>query len=308
MAQKKGSRAALEERQMKRFHRAVRRSRAKRGEEGRRPDQHGEKAGGGDLEAGRSCMVPTSQPGDTQLQQPGQSKDQESTKPGQEEAATSAPPPGELPVPDVVIEKVPRRTRKKSYSEATLESAEDRETVISTEHSNSQEVEATPLLRNVKTRVVLHPSEKVDKEPFEEDFDFEDSLGWSVQTNKKKKRGIRKLKGIISELKKEEEKKPEETVVLSFEEAAREVENASLPVAKAITKNTTNKREEDTKTPNPSVDDPDSSPWEIVEISDGSDDELVEVKQEMSKQSEESQRWVEEMNEKNRKKMENLTM
>ena len=253
-------------------------------------------------------MVPTSQPGDTQLQPPGQSKDQESTKPGQEETATSAPPPDQPPVPDVVSEKLPRRTRKKSYSEATVESAEDRETVIATENSKSQEVEATPLQRNVKTRVVLHPSEKVNKEPFEEDFDFEDSLGWSVQTNKKKKRGIRKLKGIISELKKEEEKKPEETVVLSFEEAAREVEDASLPVVKAITKNTPNKREEDTKTPTTSVDDADSSCWEIVEISDDSDDELIEVKQEMSKQSEESQRWVEEMNEKNRKKMENLTM
>lgn len=260
-------------------------------------------------------MVPTSQPGITQLQPPRQSNDQESTKPGQEEreeAATSAPPPDQLPVPDGVSEELPRRTRKKSYSEATVESAEakeDSKSVISTEHLKSQEVEAPPLLRNVQTRVVLHPSEKVDKDPFEKDFDFEDSLGWSVQTNKKKKKGIRKLKGIISELKKEEEKKPEETVVLSFEEAAREVESASLPVAKGIPKSTTNEWQEvDTNKPKTSEDDPDSSPWEIVEISDDSEDELIEVKQEMSKQSEESQRWVEEMNEKNRKKMENLTM
>merc|ERR1712037_96118 len=73
----------------------------------------------------------------------------------------------------------------------------------------------------------------------EEEFNFEESLGWTAvqgRKGRKGKKGLSKLKGIISELKaeggekkevvEEVEKKKiiEEPKVLSFEEAAKQVE------------------------------------------------------------------------------------
>ena len=141
-----------------------------------------------------------------------------------------------------------------------------------------------------------------------EEFNFEESLGWTVQGRKgrKSKKGLSKLKGIISELKAEEAEKkdlPEEPKVLSFEEAAKQVEAESAFARRTFAASEVIKvQQEDADT--------DSSGWEVIEVSDESEDEVKEVTEEVTKErmSEEengnSQRWVEEMNEKNRKKME----
>merc|ERR1711971_324897 len=150
-----------------------------------------------------------------------------------------------------------------------------------------------------------------------EEFNFEESLGWTVQARKgrKGKKGLSKLKGIISELKAEEaEKKKEELIeepkVLSFEEAALEVEAESAFARRNFAASHQSvgdlKKEEDVDT--------DSSGWEAIEVSDESESEdevrevvtNEEVKERMSEEENgcSSKRWVEEMNEKNRKKME----
>merc|ERR1711971_530142 len=150
-----------------------------------------------------------------------------------------------------------------------------------------------------------------------EEFNFEESLGWTVQARKgrKGKKGLSKLKGIISELKAEEaEKKKEELIeepkVLSFEEAALEVEAESAFARRNFAASHQSvgdlKKEEDVDT--------DSSGWEVIEVSDESESEdevrevvtNEEVKERMSEEENgcSSKRWVEEMNEKNRKKME----
>merc|ERR1711974_251270 len=126
--------------------------------------------------------------------------------------------------------------------------------------------------------------------------------------------GLSKLKGIISELKAEEAEKKElieEPKVLSFEEAAKQVEAESafarrnFAASQSVTEVNKVQQQEDADT--------DSSGWEVIEVSDESEDEVkevTEVNKEVTKErmSEEengsSQRWVEEMNEKNRKKME----
>merc|ERR1712130_793523 len=143
-----------------------------------------------------------------------------------------------------------------------------------------------------------------------EEFDFEESLGWTVQGRKgrKGKKGLSKLKGIISELKAEEAEKKEvieEPKVLSFEEAAKQVEAESAFARKAFAAPQSVEVKEDVDT--------DSSGWEVIEVSDDSEDEVKEVTEvtkevkEMMSEEEKGcsgQRWVEEMNEKNRKKME----
>ena len=162
----------------------------------------------------------------------------------------------------------------------------------------------------------------------EEEFNFEESLGWTAvqgRKGRKGKKGLSKLKGIISELKAEEGEKKEvieepkvpsfeevekkkvieEPKVLSFEEAAKQVEAESAFAKKtfAVPQGVEVKEDVDT----------DSSGWEVIEVSDESEDEVKEVaevteevKERMSEEEKgcSSQRWVEEMNEKNRKKME----
>ena len=98
----------------------------------------------------------------------------------------------------------------------------------------------------------------------------------------------------------------EEPKVLSFEEAALEVEAESAFARRTFAASLHSVEvKEDVDT--------DSSGWEVIEVSDESeeDDEVREVANEEVKErmSEEengcsSKRWVEEMNEKNRKKME----
>ena len=143
-----------------------------------------------------------------------------------------------------------------------------------------------------------------------EEFDFEESLGWTVQGRKgrKGKKGLSKLKGIISELKAEEAEKKEvieEPKVLSFEEAAKQVEAESALARRTFAAPQSVEVKEDVDT--------DSSGWEVIEVSDDSEDEVKEVTEvtkevkEMMSEEEKGcsgQRWVEEMNEKNRKKME----
>merc|ERR1712130_389054 len=145
-----------------------------------------------------------------------------------------------------------------------------------------------------------------------EEFDFEESLGWTVQGRKgrKGKKGLSKLKGIISELKAEEAEKKEvieEPKVLSFEEAAKQVEAESAFARRTFAAPQSVEVKEDVDT--------DSSGWEVIEVSDDSEDEVKEVTEvtkevkEMMSEEEKGcsgQRWVEEMNEKNRKKMEPL--
>merc|ERR1712037_1088496 len=162
----------------------------------------------------------------------------------------------------------------------------------------------------------------------EEEFNFEESLGWTAvqgRKGRKGKKGLSKLKGIISELKAEEGEKKEvkeepkvllfeevekkkvieEPKVLSFEEAAKQVEAESAFAKKTFAAPQSLEVKEDVDT--------DSSGWEVIEVADESEDEVKEVaevteevKERMSEEEKgcSSQRWVEEMNEKNRKKME----
>ena len=139
-----------------------------------------------------------------------------------------------------------------------------------------------------------------------EEFDFEESLGWTVQGRKgrKGKKGLSKLKGIISELKAEEAEKKEvieEPKVLSFEEAAKQVEAESALARRTFAAPQSVEVKEDVDT--------DSSGWEVIEVSDDSEDEVKEVTEvtkevkEMMSEEEKGcsgQRWVEEMNEKNK--------
>merc|ERR1712130_121980 len=142
-----------------------------------------------------------------------------------------------------------------------------------------------------------------------EEFDFEESLGWTVQgrRGRKGKKGLSKLKGIISELKAEEAEKKEvieEPKVLSFEEAAKQVEAESAFARRTFAAPQSVEVKGDVHT--------DSSGWEVIEVSDDSEDEVTEVTKEVKEMMSEEekgcsgQRWVEEMNEKNRKKMEPL--
>ena len=160
---------------------------------------------------------------------------------------------------------------------------------------------------------VEEPAIRSNKEseeiPKEEEFDFEESLGWTVQGRKgrKGKKGLSKLKGIISELKAEVvEKKelPEEPKILSFEEAAKEVEAESAFARRIFAASLSG----DVKVQQEEAD-TDSSGWEVIEVSEDSEDEVTDVTKEVKEKMNEeengcSQRWVEEMNEKNRKKME----
>ena len=162
----------------------------------------------------------------------------------------------------------------------------------------------------------------------EEEFNFEESLGWTAvqgRKGRKGKKGLSKLKGIISELKAEEAEKKEvieepkvpsfeeaekkevieKPKVLSFEEAAKQVEAESAIARRTFAAPKSVEVKEDVDT--------DSSGWEVIEVSDESEDEVKEVaevteevKERMSEEEKgcSSQRWVEEMNEKNRKKME----
>ena len=155
----------------------------------------------------------------------------------------------------------------------------------------------------------IRSNNKSEEIPKEEEFDFEESLGWTVQGRKgrKGKKGLSKLKGIISELKAEVvEKKelPEEPKILSFEEAAKEVEAESAFARRIFAASLSG----DVKVQQEEAD-TDSSGWEVIEVSEDSEDEVTDVTKEVKEKMNEeengcSQRWVEEMNEKNRKKME----
>ena len=155
----------------------------------------------------------------------------------------------------------------------------------------------------------IRSNKKSEEIPKEEEFDFEESLGWTVQGRKgrKGKKGLSKLKGIISELKAEVvEKKelPEEPKILSFEEAAKEVEAESAFARRIFAASLSG----DVKVQQEEAD-TDSSGWEVIEVSEDSEDEVTDVTKEVKEKMNEeengcSQRWVEEMNEKNRKKME----
>ena len=152
-----------------------------------------------------------------------------------------------------------------------------------------------------------------------EEFNFEESLGWTVQGRKgrKGKKGLSKLRGIISDLQAEEAEKKDPTPVptpepqvLSFEEAARQVEAESAFSRKSFAASL----QVDVKSPQVEDLDTDSSGWEVIEVSDDSQDEVTDVKEvsaevagkvkERMCEQENGQRWVEEMNAKNKKKME----
>jgi hypothetical protein len=260
-----GRKLGLEERQIKRYIRSVKRSRQKTRREspderrsspaGGRPHPGAEKAGEGARPGW--CMAPTIPPVDTQ--QP--------TVPDRR-----APEEAREPSPDYVhLDEVEAIFEEVTKEEDLLESAHE---VV------NAEVEA----RNLEAPEAETP------------FNFEEDIGWTVQTSKKKRRGLSKLKHIISELEKEEENKkqaPNEPAILSFEEAAKEVEAES---AKSFVKTEVTKVSEDGN---------DSSGWEIIDVSE---DEVTEVKEAMTEERLNSQRWVEQMNEKNRKKMENIGM
>merc|ERR1711962_327437 len=137
-----------------------------------------------------------------------------------------------------------------------------------------------------------------------EEFNFEESLGWTIQGRKgrKGKKGLSKLRGIISDLQ-AEEKDPTpvptpEPQVLSFEEAARQVEAESAFSRKAFAASL----QVDVKSPQVEDLDTDSSGWEVIEVSDDSQDEVTDVKEvsaevagkvkETMCEQENGQRWV----------------
>ena len=105
----------------------------------------------------------------------------------------------------------------------------------------------------------------------------------------------------------------QEPVILSFEEAAREVEAESFHSKPAFKATISEVAKEDLppkvsltaefQSPGSSV----SSGWEVIEVSDESEDEVTEVKEAMTGEPLGSQRWVEEMNEINKKMMEGDT-
>merc|ERR1712080_390498 len=137
----------------------------------------------------------------------------------------------------------------------------------------------------------------------EENFIFGESFGWEVKKSKKRKRGLTQLKEIIAEQNKKEkvtDKSEKEPIVLSFEEAAKEVEReAEAFLAKAIKPGLQKKEsiiEDDSSEA--------SSGWEVIENSEDTKYGGRSVSGEMTQDRLESQRWVEEMNEINRKKME----
>jgi len=117
-----------------------------------------------------------------------------------------------------------------------------------------------------------------------EEFNFEESLGWTVQGRKgrKGKKGLSKLRGIISDLQAEEAEKKDPTPVptpelrvLSFEEAARQVEAESAFSRKTFAASL----QVDVKSPQVEDLDTDSSGWEVIEVSDDSQDEVTDVKE-----------------------------
>merc|ERR1712130_301612 len=206
--------------------------------------------------------------------------------------------------------KVAEEKTDKSEGSASVEEAQE---IVASDNLKVIDPAAEVLVEEKAAEENTADSKKETEETLaanKEEFDFEESLGWTVQGRKgrKGKKGLSKLKGIISELKAEEAEKKEvieEPKVLSFEEAAKQVEAESAFSRRTFAAPQSVEVKEDVDT--------DSSGWEVIEVSDDSEDEVKEVTEvtkevkEMMSEEEKGcsgQRWVEEMNEKNRKKME----
>merc|ERR1712130_833852 len=205
--------------------------------------------------------------------------------------------------------KVAEEKTDKSEGSASVEEAQE---IVASDNLKVIDPAAEVLVEEKAAEENTADSKKETEETLaanKEEFDFEESLGWTVQGRKgrKGKKGLSKLKGIISELKAEEAEKKEvieEPKVLSFEEAAKQVEAESAFARRTFAAPQSVEVKEDVDT--------DSSGWEVIEVSDDSEDEVTEVTKEVKEMMSEEekgcsgQRWVEEMNEKNRKKMEPL--